>query len=408
MMIKKSILLLICLDAALIGQAHATNVDVLTLGSLIPPQSIETFKADNPSIDLKVRPAASDYDDLTQRLLRDNVAGTVPDVIFQGYNRSELTIRRGLAIPLTPFLNQDKAWADTSYEAISNELCRSGDTPYGLPYIVSVPILYYNADLVHKAGGDPDHLPNTWPEITALAAKITTLGDNRIGGYFDYAAAGNWTFMALIESQGGRMMSADDRTITFNGQEGLRALEIVRDFGKAGQIDMPREQAYQAFSAGTVGMLMTSSGFLKTQLKQAKFDLRTTPIPITDNGRVPAGGGCIMMLARKPDQQKAAWTFMKFMESMPVQHMVSDVTSYVPGNRKATAELEASIAPQDARMASIRASMKAGRWYSFPGDNSLRITDRIRVLLQEVVTLRRSPEEALEEMTKSVQQLLPK
>ncbi len=55
-----------------------------------------------------------------------------------------------------------------------------------------------------------------------------------------------------------------------------------------------------------------------------------------------------------------------------------------------------------------RASAKAGEWYSFPGDNSLRITERIQGLLQEVVTLRRTPEQAMRQMTEIVQQLLPK
>ncbi|MET3973327.1 hypothetical protein [Bradyrhizobium sp. S3.5.5] len=115
-----------------------------------------------------------------------------------------------------------------------------------------------------------------------------------------------------------------------------------------------------------------------------------------------------MMVARKPEHQKAAWTFMKFVASPPAQSIVSDVTSYLPGNQIAIAALEASTPPTDPRMAAIRAAGKAGGWYSFPGDNSLRITDRIRLLLQDVVTLRRSPEDAMKAMTEAVQQLLPK
>ncbi|MGY4363219.1 multiple sugar transport system substrate-binding protein [Bradyrhizobium sp. i1.3.1] len=407
-MFKRSLLPLLFLMGACIQQAEAAGIDVISVGSLVPPQLIEAFKTEHPEIKLTVRPPATDYDDLTQRLLRDNVTGTAPDVIFQGYNRSELTIRRGLVVPLSPFLTEDKPWAESSYHAISDDLCRTDGKLYGLPFVISVPIIYYNVELVRQAGGDPDHLPHTWPEITALAARITALGANRIGGFFDYAAAGNWTFMALIESQGGRMMSADDRTITFNGPEGLRALEILRDFGKAGQVDMPREQAYQAFSAGTIGMIVTSSGFLKTQLKQVKFDLRTTAIPIVHKGRLPVGGNCVMMVTRKPEHQKAAWTFMKFVTSPAAQNIVSDVTSYLPGNQITIAALEASTPPADPRMAAIRAAGKAGGWYSFPGDNSLRITDRIRLLLQDVVTLRRSPEDAMKAMTEAVQQLLPK
>ncbi|WP_025038400.1 ABC transporter substrate-binding protein [Bradyrhizobium sp. DOA9] len=407
-MFRQTLLPLLLLIGACSGPAGAVNIDVVSLGSLIPPQLVETFKTEQPDIKVTVRPPAVDYDDLTQRLLRDNITGTAPDVVFQGYNRSELTTQRGLAVSLSPFLDQDKSWVESNYRAVSEDLCRSNGQPYGLPFIVSLPIIYYNAELVRRAGGDPDHLPQTWPEITALAARITTLGSNLVGGFFDYASAGNWTFMALIESQGGRMMSAGDRQITFKGSEGLRALETLRDFGKAGQVDMPREQAYQAFSAGTIGIIVTSSGFLKTQLKNVKFDLRTAPIPLVDKGRLPAGGNCMMMITRKPERQKAAWTFMKFMASPKAQSVISEVTSYLPGNHLAIAALEASMPPADPRMASIRAANRASGWYSFPGDNSLRITDRIRLLLQDVVTQRRSPDAAMKEMTEAVQQLLPK
>ena len=33
---------------------------------------------------------------------------------------------------------------------------------YGLPVNASLPIMYFNTELVRKAGGDPQHMPDTW------------------------------------------------------------------------------------------------------------------------------------------------------------------------------------------------------------------------------------------------------
>ncbi|SFT84939.1 ABC transporter substrate-binding protein [Paraburkholderia aspalathi] len=381
-------------------------IEVLGTTLSTPPQLIQRFRTEHPDIDLRVRPPAVDYDDLTQRLLRDNIAGSLPDVIFQGYNRSALTAQRGLATPLEPLLNADKDWAKHSYQPASDALCRYGNRTYGLPNLVSVPIVYYNVDLVKQAGGDPNRLPQTWEQISNLAARITALDGKRVGGFFDYASPGNWTFMALVDSQGSRMMSPDDRKIAFDGPEGMRALNVLKMFGAAGQVDMSRDQAYQAFSTGGMGLIVTSSGFLKSLMKQAKFEVRTAPLPLASNGHLPAGGNCLMMLTKDTGKQQAAWTFMKFMAGSTAQKTMFESTGYVPGNRLTVAQLEQSTDAKDPRMTALLASSKSAGWYSFPGKNSLRITEAIALHLQEVVTLKRSPEEAMKLMVNDVQNLL--
>lgn len=390
------------------GTCSAASIDVFASRLSTPEKIMDAFGKEYPDIKVRLRPPANGYDELTKRLLQDNLVGDLPDVIFQGYNRSRMTVQRDLAQPLEPFLAQDKDWVRQNYQPTSDALCRHDGELYGLPYIVSVPVIYYNPELVRAVGGDPDEFPDTWEGVTDLATKITVLGGNKIGGFFDYASAGNWTFMALVDSQGGNMMSPDDRQIAFDGPEGKRALEVVQMFGKAGQIDMARDQAYQAFSAGTMGLIVTSSGFLQKLLKQATFQVRTALLPASEKGRFPAGGNCMMMLSKDPEQQKAAWTFMKYMASPQVQEQMLDLTGYLPGNRLGISQLEETAKSDDPRLVSVKASARATEWYSFPGDNSLRITEVIESVLQDVVRLRMPPEEAMNRMKADVQKLLPR
>ena len=51
----------------------------------------------------------------------------------------------------------------------------NGET-HGLAVALSFPIIYWNANLVRKAGGDPDRLPTDWDGIIALAKRMGALG----------------------------------------------------------------------------------------------------------------------------------------------------------------------------------------------------------------------------------------
>ncbi len=72
---------------------------------------------------------------------------------------------------------------------------------YGLPWTSSTPVMFYNADLVRQAGGDPAAMPTTWDETIALAAKIDALGDDVMGMYY---APGDddWMVQNLLATAG--------------------------------------------------------------------------------------------------------------------------------------------------------------------------------------------------------------
>ena len=50
-----------------------------------------------------------------------------------------------------------------------------GGKQYGVGLAMSTPVIYYNADLVKRAGGDPDKFPTTWDGIIDLAKRIEAL-----------------------------------------------------------------------------------------------------------------------------------------------------------------------------------------------------------------------------------------
>ena len=93
-----------------------------------------------------------------QRLLRESVAGTVPDVAFVGLNLWRVLEARGLAQELEPFMGDEQAFIDEGYGA-AVRLGAFGDGTYALGASASTLMIYVNADLVEQAGGSMEVVP---------------------------------------------------------------------------------------------------------------------------------------------------------------------------------------------------------------------------------------------------------
>ncbi|WP_204319815.1 hypothetical protein, partial [Klebsiella pneumoniae] len=69
---------------------------------------------------------------------------------------------------------------------------------------------------------------------------------------------------SLLYSYGGRMMSADERTIAFDGPEGLAAMRLVeRMVREGGMAGFTSAAAQQAFFAGKLAVMMRSTAALR-------------------------------------------------------------------------------------------------------------------------------------------------
>jgi multiple sugar transport system substrate-binding protein len=99
------------------------------------------------------------------------------------------------------------------------------------------------------------------------------------------------------------------------------------------------DQSRQQFGAGKTGIYVASPANLQqiNGLVGGKFPLRTATFPISDqaNGRIPTGGNGVMILARDPAKQRAAWDYAKFVTGPEAQKVVVEMTGYLPTNRRA-------------------------------------------------------------------------
>lgn len=373
------------------------------------------FEASHPGISVNVDTTQRDYNALVDATLRDVLTGQLADVSIQGNNKVRLYVDRGLAVPLDDYLATEIKSPDTTLSPSVASIGRFGDKVYGLGLSVSTPVVFFNLDLVRKAGIDPAQLPTTWEGIVDLARKIEDPASNTLGFYFTYDQA-DWFWIAMIESQGARMLSADERKVGFGGPEGLKAMQLLKAFGQAGQskVDMPRDQVRALFASGKLGILADSSSSLGNFEKQSagRFGVATRAFPLlSSDAKLPAGGAMGIVFAKDEKRQKAAWEFLKFAAGAEGQTIIAKNSSYMVANSRVASDpamLGRFYAEQPNMKPVIDELPILDGWYAFPGQNSGKITNVLVDHMRSVITLKAEPEAALAAMTRDVEALLPR
>lgn len=374
---------------------------------------IKKFEASQPDIKVKIRTTYENYEDGTQKVLRQAMTNTLPDITFQGLNRFRIFVDRGIAQPLDKFIDAEINFSGKGFHAGMFSAGQFGDRIYALPFAISLPIAYYNMDLVKKAGYTKKMLPKTWEEVFKMAAKIDALDNGIHGMYFDYGITGNWLWQALNFSQGGRMLSSDEKKVAFDGPTGKWAIQTFADmFTRGKQPNRSRKASRIDFVTGNTGIYFTSTSSVAklTENIGDHFELVTAKFPsVKHDGQLPAGGNGPLIVTKDPQQQKAAWEVIKFWCGPVGSEVVARQTGYMPPNQLAVKNLKRFYAKNPNNLTAVQSLPHMTGWYAFPGVNGLKITDIIYNAMDSIATGKSDkPEETLTKMAGDVQKLLPR
>ncbi|VVD78262.1 extracellular solute-binding protein [Pandoraea capi] len=372
------------------------------------------FMAANPDIKIVYRAPAAEYEQAIQTVLRESVAGTQPDVTMQGLSSIRATADAGVAVELDAMIAADKS---LDAQGITSSMLDAGKIKghsYAMPFAISLPVLYYNGELVKRAGGDPDNLPKTWDEVIALSRKINALGSGNSGLFYAWDETGNWMWQALVFSRGGTMLDAAERRVAFGGPEGKWAINQLARFVKEGGMPyLNHISARQQFAVGALGIFATSSSQLNAiqKLAAGRFPVVVGTYPDLKPGvsKLPSGGNGLLITTRDPAKQQAAWRFIRFAAQPEQAADVARRTGYFPPNRKAGDLLTDFYKANPNYAVAVSEQPYASGWYAFPGKNGLKTIDIIKDKLESVASGKRAgePEKVLSEMAADVGALLP-
>jgi multiple sugar transport system substrate-binding protein len=320
------------------------NLGGATAGTDTVNALVDRFEELNPTIDVTAQAPQGGTAEITQSVLRQVVAGSPPDVaqmIFSDlrYIASDLN-----AQPLDRLFGEDAVrehleGGEHPYHPRAAVLGDLDGTTYGIPYVFSTPVLFYNADLFRAAGLDPADPPSNWAEVQQAADAIA--GTTDAGGVYvscvEAAGGGDWCLHGILQSNGGRALSEDGTRLEFAEPPAVEAVATIQGIVQSAPDAMPDitgADAQDRFARGQLGMVLTTSalqrGFLAAS--EGAFELRATGMP--GFGDTPASptnsGSALFVLATDPAEQAASWELIKFLTGPEAQTTITEGIGYVP------------------------------------------------------------------------------
>ncbi len=364
-----------------VGYPYSALFDV-TFQRMLP-----LFNEAHPDIEVKFRATYDNYEDATNTILRESVADKLPDITFQGLNRQAGLVEKGIAKSLEPFIAKEADFAKDGYHQAMLDLGTFNDEVYGLPFSVSLPVGYYNMDMLGEAG--ITELPTTWDEVIEACGALRDSGvKNPL--FWGWNITGNWFFQALMWSQGEPMIK--DGKVNFDGEAGLNSLETMKKlFRECKMLNLPVGDAGKPFNAGEIAMHFWSTSAVGA-IERAKGDfvLQTSEFPGMGEPPkgLPAGGNSAMLVSNSDDPAvvDAAWKFLKFATSGAGAAVVAETTGYMPPNKAANEMLGDFYKENPNKHTAVRQAGLLREWIAYPGDNSLAITQVIYDALESIVT----------------------
>jgi len=348
------------------------------------------FNAVYPNIEVKIRAAYENYEDGTNTILREAVAGSLPDVTMQGLNRQAILVDKGIARSLEPFIAKEADFAKDGYHAAMLELGTFQGQVHGLPFSVSLPVGYYNMDLMAKAGiTSTAQLPKTWDEVVEVCGKLRANGVKN-PMFWGWNITGNWFLQALMWSQDAPTVK--DGQANFGGAEGLKALQTMKKlFRGCDMQNLEWKAALSSFSAGEIGMMFWSTSAVgAVERAKGDFTLQTNEFPGMGGAPLglPAGGNSALLVStsRDPKVLDAAWKWLKFITSGEGAADVARTTGYMPPNKAANEIILKDFYAQNPNKATaVRQLPLLREWQAYPGDKGLAVTQVIYDSIERIV-----------------------
>lgn len=235
-------------------------------------QVVEDFETENPGIIINyVKQSHVDYRERLQTAIQ---SGSGPD-LFR-FHASWVPMLKSVLDPIPASVASSSDFQGNYYPVVTDQLVSKGQY-VGLPLMYDGLVLYVNEDILETAG---ETVPKTWPELRALAVKLTVPSANGIerGGL----AIGNATnvehfsdiLASLILQNGGNLADADS-------VETRDALLFYTNFQKKDKVwDETLPSSTVAFARGDVAMMFAPSWRaheVKALNPNLKFSTTTLP-----------------------------------------------------------------------------------------------------------------------------------
>ncbi|HEC78064.1 MAG TPA: ABC transporter substrate-binding protein [candidate division WOR-3 bacterium] len=293
-------------------------------------EMIDDFNKAHPEGEVKSVHMGS-YDALAQKLM-GAVASNSPPVIAQMYESwTDQFFKAGVLYPLEEFIKDDEEFNLKDFYPVFIEDNIYDSVLVTLPFNKSIPVFYYNSDLLHSH--DFDSFPEDWSRFRKLCEAIREEDIWPTSWPIDV-----WYFSTMLYQEGGSLYDVKTRTPLFNSPEGRRVLEYMVELVKDSLLYLnPGFQRQTEFLSGNVAVIPASVVSWVFMKDQVPFTMGVAPFPRgKKDATVIAGTNIGMFKKTTAAQKKLAWEFIKWFLTPENQMRWTGASYYLPTRQSVT------------------------------------------------------------------------
>ena len=306
---------------------------------------VDEFEAQNPGVVVNAysTSADSDYGEVFNSALDNADLGDAPSIVQVEERLTQQAIDFGYFVPISDYASEEQMASLDDLVPTVRAFYELDDQFWGMPWNVSNPVFYYNADAFEAAGLDPAQPPRTFEEVTEYCEAIMAANE-------ELAACINWPMGTWFAEQ---WMAMQNMPILNNDNgRSARATETLYDSPEMltiaswwDELDANGYYTYSgrvgddngegiSFLTGRTAMHINSTAGLTLFQNFAQFQLGVSPLPIPNedatNGMVIGGGSLWVMADQTEEQIQASVDFIFFLTDTANDMAWHKGTGYIP------------------------------------------------------------------------------
>jgi multiple sugar transport system substrate-binding protein len=359
---------------------------------------IDAFEAQNPEI--KVKLIITEWESYKTKATVYMMGKNSPEI----FNVLDTDVREfyqnGLIHPIEEMTaTEGMDWNDIV--ASLNDSITQHSTKYAVPYRLDGDGVYYNADILAKAGYNS--FPATLDELNVLNSKLLALGYVPTTYGFGNQANGVHGFVQVLYTFGGRVFDKNGKCI-LNTEEAKKAMQyIAAGFSKGYISKSCMEHNNSDFpnliGSGRIVYYISGAYDISTlQTNYPKLNFKTAVIPGVNGIGATAVSAWVAVLAENSINKKAAAKFLAFLGRPENQ---AKLTATFPASNKALKDKKfntAKNAPFVQQFSNGAPAPSCTKW--------AEIEPVIYSYIQQAVSGAMSVEDATKNMTKDINLLI--
>ncbi|MER5963508.1 extracellular solute-binding protein [Streptomyces sp. NPDC002057] len=361
-----------------------------------------SFTAAHPGtkIEVTLYPWA-DVDREVTRLVEE---GNAPDVALMGAYSDFAA--QGRLYPASELLS---VRAEANFLPPLAEAGSVDNTLYGLPFVASSRLLFYNEELFDKSGAEP---PKTWTELEEAAKALKEEGVPYpyalpLGPEEAHAEALIWELSnggGYAGASGGYDIASERNTQTFRWIK--KNLVEPGLTGPVPPADLNRQDAFAAFLRGEVGMLNGYPSLLhEARAKGMKVGTLTMPVSDTlKDGRPLSSAGVAdwMMAFKRDGNRELVGSFLEFVYEDKNLSAFADRYHLLPSTVSAS---QASKDAADPANEQFMEALSGAELYPVNEPSWLQVSNTIKRNIGKAVAPSADPKAVLEGIADEVQEM---